>query len=453
MSWLKKAAERAALVIFGLLLALITAEVALRILGISYPTITTFLSQNYYTGWAHQRGIRFPNPVDGRKTMITFNSVGMRNAREFNEKKPADAFRIAFVGDSFTEALQVAEKNDFVSVTERELAGCAALNGKNIQALNFGVFGYGNAQELILLRQSVLRYSPDLVVFQFYTNDLADNNPEAAQGKNARSWTWGPRPYSVIAGGALVEDDSFRETVSIKDNIALAEWHHSRFPKLYGLVLHSRVRQLIYHLRRNVLVRPLFHFERWMERLFLLVPEEQAQQSTPAKDVAATGETNPLFPAFQREAPLLREPEEGSLWARSWEVTERIIAEAAKETKSSRARFLLLIASDPVQVYPDKKLRGEILNDPFYLNRRLEDLANRGGFEVLSLAEPLQQYADSRHAFVHGFADELPRPLNFEHAGWGHYNELGHRLVGDLLSRKICHDQATMLTSGSRRAP
>ncbi len=439
----KQFAAKTALAVFGVLLALVTAEIALRILGISYPTVTTFLSQDYYTGWAHQRGIRFPNPVDGRKTMITFNSAGMRNVQEFKEEKSADTFRIAFIGDSFTEALQVAQKDNFVSVVDRELAGCAALKGKQIQSLNFGVFGYGNAQELIMLRHRALRYAPDLVVFQFFTNDLADNNPEAARGKNARSWAWGPRPYSIVAGATLVEDDSFRESAPVKDGIALVEWRHSRFPRLYRLVLNSRVRQLIYYLQRNAIVRPLFHFERWIERLFLLLPADSSERSTSAKDVESSRDQNPLFHTFQREAPLLEEPKQGSLWAKSWELTEGILVEAARETKASRAQFLLLVASDPTQVYPDEKLRKAVLPDPFYLNRRLEGLADKEGFEILSLAEPLQQYADAHHAFLHGFGNELPGPLNYESSGWGHYNELGHRLVGDLLSERICQDQTT----------
>jgi lysophospholipase L1-like esterase len=422
MRLLTQIAARAALVAFGISLALVTAEICLRLLGLSYPTMTTFLSQDYHTGWAHKPGISFPNPLEGRRTRIIFNSFGMRDDREYQIKKSPGVFRIAVLGDSFTEALQVAQKDDFVSIAELELSSCKALQGRKPQLLNFGVFGYGTAQELIQLRQRVVQWSPDLVVLQFYTNDLADNNPATARGSQSHSWAWGPRPYSLLRNGVLVEDDAFRTSGMVKDNIALQDWNHTRFHWLYALIINSRVRQLLHYLRRNAVIRPFFHIELWIEKEVFSVP----QVPLPPKLSLDRGPM--LEAAFRREAPLLREPQE-EVWTRSWRLTEALLTETARESAAHGARFLLLVATDPLQVYPDKDLRQKFLPDPFYLNRRLETLAEKKGFDILNLAEPLQAYVDQRHAYLHGF-DDL--------TGWGHYNETGHRLVGHLLAQKIC---------------
>lgn len=111
-------------------------------------------------------------------------------------------------------------------------------------------------------------------------------------------------------------------------------------------------------------------------------------------------------------------------------MTEDLIEEVNKEARTHGARFLLVIADASSQVYPDSNLRRKVLPDPFYLNRRLEALGERDGFPVLSFAEPLQRYADEHHVFLHGITGRM--------LGWGHWNTIGHRVVGSLISAKIC---------------
>jgi len=60
------------------------------------------------------------------------------------------------IGDSSAEALQVPVEERFWKITENDLQTCAASTGKKIEVINFGVSGYGTAQELITLRQYVL---------------------------------------------------------------------------------------------------------------------------------------------------------------------------------------------------------------------------------------------------------------------------------------------------------
>lgn len=450
MRIVKRLAANAALALGGVIAALVIAEVAMRLAGLSYPSTTTFLRADYYTGWSHKPGITFPNPVDGLHGSVTFNRYGMRDSREYRLAKPPGTLRIAVIGDSFAEALQVPQAEDFCSIAERRLARCVGLGGKKVEVLNFGVYGFGTPQELIMLRRRVLRWSPDLVVLEFYINDLADNT-RATDG----AWSWGPRPYFVLKDGRLVEDDSFRSAPAIKDNVAAVEWRGARrlrpgLAPLYGLIINSRVRELIYHFSYAPVVVPLFHLDRWIEhRLFFFPKEEQrppaasesfapsARTARPAVPTARASkasafggrQTAELEQLFRYEGSLLGPPQQ-KVWADSWKVTEKLIEEVARESGAHGARFLLMTADGSSQVYPDPALRRRVLRDPFYLDRRLEALGERDGFAVLSLAEPLQRYADAHHAFLHGVSGFMP--------GWGHWNAEGNRVVGELLASKIC---------------
>ena len=63
------------------------------------------------------------------------------------------------------------------------------------------------------------------------------------------------------------------------------------------------------------------------------------------------------------------------------------------------------------------------------------------GFQVLSLAPPMQAYADAHHTFLAGF--------NTTKLGVGHWNADGHRVAGELIAQKIC----AMLTAGEHPEP
>jgi hypothetical protein len=44
-----------------------------------------------------------------------------------------------------------------------------------VEVLNAGVSGYSNAEELLYLERELIKYSPDLVLLSFYSNDFGDN--------------------------------------------------------------------------------------------------------------------------------------------------------------------------------------------------------------------------------------------------------------------------------------
>jgi hypothetical protein len=99
------------------------------------------------------------------------------------------------------------------------------------------------------------------------------------------------------------------------------------------------------------------------------------------------------------------------------------------------ARFALAVLSHSVQVHPDpaarKKLQDALgVRDLFYVERRLETLGRREGFQVIALAPELQQRAEAGNIYFHGFK-------NYR-MGWGHWNEVGHRSAAEILASRLC---------------
>src|SRR3982074_1407604 len=142
------------LVTFGLLFGLCMSEIFLRVIGYSYPL---FYTTDYYRGFALQPGVEGQYQREGG-SYVRINSDGLRD-REHAKVKPADTARIAVLGDSFSEALPVPMEQSFWSLLEQTLHECNAFPGKKVEVINFGVSGYGTAQELMTLRRRVWDYS------------------------------------------------------------------------------------------------------------------------------------------------------------------------------------------------------------------------------------------------------------------------------------------------------
>ncbi len=107
--------------------------------------------------------------VEGRRVHLRTNSRGMP-WREVSLEKPPGVRRIAFVGDSFTFGLWADsyEKN-FVGVFD------SLISAHKMEALDFGVPGYGLDDMALQIKEDVLPSRPDIIVLVFYDgNDFSD---------------------------------------------------------------------------------------------------------------------------------------------------------------------------------------------------------------------------------------------------------------------------------------
>jgi len=110
-------------------------------------------------GWS---GDEFEAPV-------TINSKGLRNP-EIAYEKPEGSYRVLALGDSWTFGFRMKEPDAYPRQLERILQASAARRGdtRRIEVINAGVVGYSTDQEAAYLKTEGWKYSPDLVVVNFY---------------------------------------------------------------------------------------------------------------------------------------------------------------------------------------------------------------------------------------------------------------------------------------------
>ena len=399
MSKLKNLGVNLGLTLGGLLMGVIIGEVGLRVASIEgFQKIGDFVDSaptGFHTsdrdlGWKLKPGASGEWKGEG-ESFVRVNSEGLRD-REHTKAKPPNTLRVAVLGDSFTEAIHVPVEQTFWSKLERKLGNCDAVKGrKNVEVLNFGVQGYGTAQQLIMLRKKVWDYNPDIVVLAFYIgNDVINNSPKLEYDRY--------RPFFVYdASGKLVPDMAFRNLAPIDRN----ERAVSFVDRLPGwIVNNSRILQVAKKADLDIKKRQL------------------------SKDFTALSAKN------------LQQPEDAA-WREAWRVTEGLIVTMRNEVVQKKADFLVVTIGDPIQVGRDVKIRKDFtthnnIQDLFYPNRRLEKLGAREGFRVLNLAEQFQGYTEKYQVCAHGFENSVP-------CG-GHWNELGHRLASIMINQNLCEN-------------
>lgn len=383
---------------------------ALRIAGFSHPN---FYRPDPWRGWSLRPGVEGPWRQEGA-SWVRVNRFGMRE-EEIPEAKPPGVVRIAVLGDSCVEALQVPHEETFPELLERRLAGCAALGGRRVEALNFGVSGYGTAQELLTLRREVWRFHPDLVLLAFYPGNDVANNSRAIDGNPERPYCLlrpaGARSEATAAGAGpprLDFDLSFREAPGFR-------FRRSALGRLvYGIADRSRLLQLAKPVRVAV--------ERARAR---------RRRAEPAPREAGLDEA-------------IYRPPSDPRWQEAWRTTEALIGEMRREAEAHAARFGVVVLTSGIQVHPDPAVRSAFaarlgVPDLLYPDRRLQDLGQREGFPVLSLAPPLADEARRGRLFFHGFPNTEP--------GLGHWNADGHRAAARFIAPWLCQE----LGSGDRR--
>lgn len=108
------------------------------------------------------------------QSYVEINSRGLRD-REYPYEKPHDVYRILIIGDSFVEGVHVTQGTTYEALLELSLNESQE---QRIEILNGGVSRYGTTNALAFLEKEGLQYQPDLVIYAFYPNDVADNTKE-----------------------------------------------------------------------------------------------------------------------------------------------------------------------------------------------------------------------------------------------------------------------------------
>ena len=280
-------------------LALLAGEAALRVLGVAHPN---FYGPDPVRGWGLIPGSSGWWRSEG-EAFVEINSDGFRGPSRARPRPPG-VLRIAILGDSCTEAVQVPYEATFAARLERELAACPAVGARRVEVLDLGVSGYGTAQELLTLRQQALAFTPDIVLLAFYSGNDVRNNSRTLDADPVR-------PYPVIAAnGALTFDDAFRATG--------------------GFRLRSSVpAQLLYRLFNHV-------------RLLQLAKNgETAIKTAIGTARARKNETGSALQELGLDNAVYSSPTEPA-WSEAWSSTESIFTALRSESTAAGARFAIV---------------------------------------------------------------------------------------------------------------
>jgi hypothetical protein len=109
------------------------------------------------------------------EVQISTNSDGLRGTREYRLAAAAGTRRIAVLGDSFAFGYGCNDDQVVSAVLENLLDDAPGAGAARWEVPNFGVSGYGQAEELILYRNKVRQYKPDTAVLFYFDNDIGNN--------------------------------------------------------------------------------------------------------------------------------------------------------------------------------------------------------------------------------------------------------------------------------------
>jgi GDSL-like lipase/acylhydrolase family protein len=366
------------------ILAVFTAEIALRVSGKALPAALGRADPDL--GWSLRPGAEGWS-LGEAQIYVKINADGMRD-RDHPITKPAGTRRIAVLGDSYADAMNVESDQTFWAELERQAARCRP--APRVEVLNFGVSGYGTGQELLQLKHRVWKYDPDVILLAFYPgNDVFNNHRELNPSLEPEQ-----SPYFHLVGGELVLDDSYRQLSRLQPTAIRLQSFRA------ALINRIRLLQLVRQVRNNFRVR-------------------KGQKAIPVADI---------------EEKMLVPPTDPKV-IEAWQVTEALLAEFHRAAQAHGAELWVVVVSMRPQVHPDTAVREAFakrlgVTGLEYPEQRIVALAEREGFKVIPLGHLMAEHTMRHKVFVNGGG---ATPL-----GDGHWNVLGHRIAGELIAARLC---------------
>lgn len=336
-------------------------------------------------GWRFMPNGHFQNfkendhPVDW-----TTNRYGWKD-EDWAVQKPANVYRVALLGDSFVEGLQVETGRHFQTLAQNALD---STSGMKFEFMNFGRSGFTQSEELLVLQKDVLPFAPDAVaLFFFPPNDIADVRKETSPDMI--------RPF--FTGDQLELDTSFKDSRAFKLKSLIAPLKH-----------------------RSVFISFL------TERLTLYRDLMRVKKIRSSADFSG----GKLLPYLT-----LATQNPDAAFSQNYALNKKLIREMAGLCKARSIRFILVNIPTPAYL-PAVEARYKTLDASFdagFFERDLKAFADSLGIEFLGLQEVF------RNAYLAGGKD-----LNWKFEGnpedpmeIGHWNYEGHGLVAQELEKTI----------------
>ncbi|MDZ7751585.1 MAG: hypothetical protein U5S82_07975 [Gammaproteobacteria bacterium] len=369
-----------------LAMVLVGLELGLRVLGFSYYwALSRF--PDPYRGFAPMAGAEARQSQEG-EAWVSINGHGFRD-REWTAPQ-GDTHRITILGDSMTEAVQVAVEATWWRRLEGRLNACGYRDGP-VQLMNFAVSGYSTAQALETLRHHVPQHRPAEVWLAFFPgNDVAENHP----GLNGDPI----RPYLRPAAEGWAMDYGFRGHPRYRRKTGvLGRWY-------YAYLLRLRLSQAVVMVYHGLSLGPRLQ---GMEREWYWEPGIDARVYAPPRD----------------------EP-----WTEAWEATRELLRRTAETAEALDASYRVVALTTAAQVAPDADRAQAMaarlgVPDLFYSNWLVGRFAAEDGYAYTDLAPALADHARATGEQLHGFGATR---------GAGHWNATGHAAAARKLADRLC---------------
>jgi hypothetical protein len=336
-------------------------------------------------GWSKTPGLKGVYAADG-DAVEALNSRGLRG-EDYPYEKPAGAYRILVLGDSFAEGRLVDIHDTTFAVLERQLRDTRST--PRYEVISAGTAGYSTDQALLYFTHEGRRYEPDVTVLMFYENDV---------WYNAKPESWrGNKPLFELRGDELVLT---RVPVPPPGSEEGTRHEEPSLARRFGIWLEGR--SALYEFVRDAVL-----------------------------GLPSTGR----FP----RGPV---PDEFRVWRRAyddetryaWRVTEALLLELSRATREVGSEFVVLYVPTVAEVQADvwaatRRQYGleEADWDITHLQRELADACRRNGIRFI---DPTPEF---RTEAAKPWLERTP--LYFE--ADPHWTPAGHALAGRILAAYV----------------
>ena len=161
------------LILFGLSLCLVLSlmEIALRLTHLA--TEVAWVQGDPQLGFKlipNQAGTFVVGKFGDEKVRFQINSEGWNSTKNYRERRDPAVVRIAIIGDSYIEALNVHPTNAVGAVLEKALSPTS-----EIEVYSFGISGASLSHYLAIMRYVRSQFSPDLYIINIVHNDFDES--------------------------------------------------------------------------------------------------------------------------------------------------------------------------------------------------------------------------------------------------------------------------------------
>lgn len=323
------------------------------------------------------------HPITGR-----INSYGWRD-KEWSRHKPANAYRVAVLGDSMVAAFEVESDRTFLTLAEKQLK---ENYGLDVELMNFGRFGFTQTEELIVLKNHIKQFTPDIVLLFFFPgNDI--------QEVSRKTSPYLLRPfYNISESGELILDASYVDNPEFKIKCLINSFkQHSALISLLCERYNAYKKQKQF--RANFSSRTLV-VEEWPRKL---VTENCLSLCT----------DNP-----------------NEIYLKNYQLNKILIKTMSEYCKEEGMQFVLVTLDIPAYI-PKVESQLTLIDSTFNTNffeDDLKDFAKSINIEYFGLQRVFRQFFNKTDIYLRWGKDWK---------SWGHWNYEGHKVVANALADKL----------------